>query len=85
MVTLPLCVCRLKKKLPGGRAFVCMDNAELPQILQQIFMSHPQVTAQELCTRVIDTLFIAIIMYDRICVQLIWNYLYYKFELQLRR
>ena len=30
---------RLKKKLPSGRSFVCMDNAELPQILQQIFLS----------------------------------------------
>lgn len=30
---------RLKKKLPSGRAFVCMDTRELPQVLQQIFTS----------------------------------------------
>ncbi|XP_071450278.1 von Willebrand factor A domain-containing protein 8 [Hetaerina americana] len=30
---------RLKMKLPAGRAFVCLDLKELPQILQQIFAS----------------------------------------------
>jgi hypothetical protein len=28
---------KLKKSLPGGRTFICMDNRDLPQILQQIF------------------------------------------------
>ncbi|CAN7939417.1 unnamed protein product, partial [Ixodes hexagonus] len=30
---------RLQKRLPAGRAFVCMDTSELPQVLQQIFTS----------------------------------------------
>ncbi|XP_074632889.1 von Willebrand factor A domain-containing protein 8-like isoform X1 [Acropora palmata] len=30
---------RLVKKLPSGRAFVCMDTKYLPQVLQQIFTS----------------------------------------------
>ncbi|CAN8023758.1 unnamed protein product [Ixodes persulcatus] len=30
---------RLQKRLPAGRAFVCLDTSELPQILQQIFTS----------------------------------------------
>ncbi|XP_046400469.1 von Willebrand factor A domain-containing protein 8 [Ischnura elegans] len=30
---------RLKMQLPAGRAFVCLDLKELPQILQQIFAS----------------------------------------------
>ncbi|XP_068732159.1 von Willebrand factor A domain-containing protein 8-like [Montipora capricornis] len=30
---------RLVKKLPSGRAFVCMDTKHLPQVLQQIFTS----------------------------------------------
>jgi len=33
------CCCRLVKKLPSGRAFVCMDTKYLPQVLQQIFTS----------------------------------------------
>ena len=36
----PLCVgCRLQKQLPAGRAFICMDTKNLPNILQQIFTS----------------------------------------------
>ena len=31
--------CRIKEALPAGRSFVCMDNRELPQILQQILSS----------------------------------------------
>ena len=31
--------CRIKEALPVGRSFVCMDNRELPQILQQILSS----------------------------------------------
>lgn len=36
-----ICFCcrRLVKKLPSGRAFVCMDTKFLPQVLQQIFTS----------------------------------------------
>lgn len=30
---------RLVRKLPAGRAFVCMDTKQLPQVLQQIFTS----------------------------------------------
>ncbi|XP_064465910.1 von Willebrand factor A domain-containing protein 8-like isoform X2 [Ornithodoros turicata] len=30
---------RLQRRLPSGRTFVCMDTADLPQILQQIFTS----------------------------------------------
>ncbi|EDV28824.1 uncharacterized protein TRIADDRAFT_52086 [Trichoplax adhaerens] len=30
---------RLKKKLPAGHAFVCMNTKDIPQILQQIFTS----------------------------------------------
>lgn len=30
---------RLKKALPAGRSFVCLDLSQLPQILQQIFTS----------------------------------------------
>nr|XP_039272426.1 von Willebrand factor A domain-containing protein 8-like isoform X1 [Styela clava] len=30
---------RLKKQLPAGRSFVCMDTKNIPQIMQQIFTS----------------------------------------------
>ncbi len=30
----------LKKNLPGGRAFVCSNTGEIPDILQQIFTSN---------------------------------------------
>ena len=30
---------RLKKSLPTGRAFVCMNTQDLPMIMQQIFQS----------------------------------------------
>lgn len=30
---------RLKEALPAGRAFVCLDTAEIPRALQQIFTS----------------------------------------------
>jgi hypothetical protein len=29
----------LKKSLPFGKAFVCMDTKEVPKIMQQIFQS----------------------------------------------
>jgi hypothetical protein len=31
--------CRIVKQMPAGRAFMCMDTKNLPQILQQIFTS----------------------------------------------
>ena len=34
-----LSLCRLVRKLPAGKGFVCMDLKEIPQILQQIFTS----------------------------------------------
>lgn len=30
---------RLTKSLPAGKSFVCMDLKNIPQIIQQIFMS----------------------------------------------
>jgi hypothetical protein len=32
-------VCRLTARLPAGRAFICSDVSQLPQILKQIFSS----------------------------------------------
>lgn len=37
IVTLIDVIFRLMKKMPSGRAFVCMDLKNIPRILQQIF------------------------------------------------
>lgn len=36
---------RLTKQMPAGRAFVCMDLKNIPQILQQIFTASMLNTA----------------------------------------